>query len=136
MMPEDSGNNNHLRYSLCFMIAFSCPMRKDDREKQIMPNLSSLLKAEIIRISRKEIKASVKPVKDSNADLKKNIAELKKRIAALESQIKKFQSLLPAQEKANVSPEVVEKTSFSSRNIKALRTRLGISQGDLQNFWE
>ena len=69
-----------------------------------MPNLSSLLKAEIIRISRKEIKASVKPVKDSNADLKKNIAELKKRIAALESQIKKFQSLLPAQEKANVSP--------------------------------
>lgn len=29
-----------------------------------------------------------------------------------------------------MSPEVVEKTSFSSRNIKALRTRLGISQGD------
>lgn len=95
-----------------------------------MPNLSSLLKAEISRISRKEIKASVKSVKNSNADLKKNIADLKKRVLALESQIKKLQPLFPAQEKADVSPEAMEKASFSSRNIKALRTRLGISQGD------
>lgn len=95
-----------------------------------MPNLSSLLKAEISRISRKEIKASVKSVKNSNADLKKNIADLKKRVLALESQIKKLQPLFPAQEKADVSQEAMKKASFSSRNIKALRTRLGISQGD------
>ena len=46
-----------------------------------MPNLAQSLKAEIQRISRREIKSSVTPIHASNVALKKSVAELKKRIS-------------------------------------------------------
>ena len=43
-----------------------------------MPNLSQALKAEISRISRREIKSSVIPIHASNVVLKKAVAEQEK----------------------------------------------------------
>ena len=48
-----------------------------------MPNVAQVLKAEIGRISRREIKDSLIRLNDLNASLKKTVTELKKRIAAL-----------------------------------------------------
>ena len=55
-----------------------------------MPNIAQVLKAEIGRISRREIKDSLIRVHDINASLKKTVTDLKIRIAALESESKQL----------------------------------------------
>ncbi len=40
-----------------------------------MPNLASMLKTEITRLARKEIKVAVDPVRKANAGHRKEIAE-------------------------------------------------------------
>jgi DNA-binding transcriptional regulator YiaG len=95
-----------------------------------MPNIAQALKAEIIRISRKEIKASVNPIHKSNVSLKKTVAELKRKIAVLESENKQllsFQKNIQKQ-KSQVPSEVAEKVRISSKSILKLRTKLGLSQ--------
>ncbi len=100
-----------------------------------MPNLSQILKAEISRISRKEIRASVNPIRSSNFVLKRTVADLKKRIAVLESHNKRLsemQSVL--QEKtseATVEQGADAKLRVTSKTIKSVRNKLGLSQDSL-----
>ncbi len=49
-----------------------------------MPNIANALKAEITRVSRKEIKSAVDPVRKAAAKLRSDVAELKRQIALLE----------------------------------------------------
>jgi DNA-binding transcriptional regulator YiaG len=96
-----------------------------------MPNLSQVIKAEIARISRREIKAAVTPVKSSTVMLKKTAADLKKRIAVLESDAKRlmaFQSELLAERKSQLARTTDNKARFTSKGIRALRRKLGLSQ--------
>ncbi|MBN1757722.1 MAG: hypothetical protein JW863_05365 [Chitinispirillaceae bacterium] len=95
-----------------------------------MPNLSSVLRSEIIRISRKEIKASVTPLKSMNSALNKTVSEFKKKVAGLETEIRRLQSAQPTSEKPEKSPEIPEKLRISSKTILSLRAKLGLSQGD------
>lgn len=87
-----------------------------------MPNLSSLLKQEISRISRKVIKAATAPIHSSTISLKKTITDLKKRIVDLEAGNKK----LVAKEAVDINPEA----RITAKSIKALRLKLGLSQVD------
>jgi|WetSurMetagenome_2_1015567.scaffolds.fasta_scaffold862410_1 DNA-binding transcriptional regulator YiaG len=94
-----------------------------------MPNLSQAIKAEIIRISRKEIKSSVNPLRSSNFSLRKNVAELKKKIAGLEADNKRLLSInkkFGAEPK--LSPEAAGKVRVTSKGIKKLREKVGLSQ--------
>jgi DNA-binding transcriptional regulator YiaG len=95
-----------------------------------MPNLSQALKTEISRISRHEIKTSIRPLHSSTIGLKKTVAELKKRIGVLESENKRLLSSHKTVEAklAQVSPEEVEKIRITSKSIRALRAKLGLSQ--------
>ena len=92
-----------------------------------MSNLTSVLKSEIIRISRKEINAATKPLKSANSLLKKTVAELKKRISFLESQYKQLLSSQATAE-TQISSEVPENLRITSKTILSLRTKLGLSQ--------
>ena len=94
-----------------------------------MPNLSQVLRSEIIRISRKEIKAAITPVKTSNQSLRLEISRLKKQVAELEK-IKK-QVIVKSNKVPAVTPEEVQKARFTSNTIKKLRQKLGISQDTL-----
>ncbi len=97
-----------------------------------MPNLSQVLKAEIARISRREIKASVTPLKNSGIVLKKNITEIKKRLAILETGTRRLLALQgELQEKkteARLAGIKDNKVRVTSRSVKALRSKLGFSQ--------
>jgi DNA-binding transcriptional regulator YiaG len=97
-----------------------------------MPNLAQSLKAEIARVSRREIKLSITLVHRSNVALKKTIAELKKRIAALESGTIRHSGPRKnlALELSGVSPESAGTLRITARSIRALREKLGLSQDD------
>lgn len=92
-----------------------------------MPNLSTILKGEITRLARKEIRAAVDPVRKANAGQRKEIAELKRQIAALQRDLKASRkpSKVVAQE-----GEASGRTRFSAKGLKSLRAKLGLSAGE------
>jgi DNA-binding transcriptional regulator YiaG len=94
-----------------------------------MPNVAQALKAEIVRISRKEIKTAVNPLRRSNTALKRSAAELKKKIRILETENKRlssFHNAIPQQEQESAQTE--NKLRLTSKGIKKLRMKLGLSQ--------
>lgn len=92
-----------------------------------MPNLSTILKGEITRLARKEIKAAVDPVRKANAGQRKEIAELKRQVAALQRDLKA--SLRPSKV-LKQEGEASGSTRFSAKGLKSLRAKLGLSAGE------
>jgi DNA-binding XRE family transcriptional regulator len=92
-----------------------------------MPNFAQSLKSEIIRLSRKEIKVSVPPLRRSNINFKKSVAELKKKVTSLETENKRLLALYNKTQ-SQVSPEAAKKVRITSKSIKKLRAKLGLSQ--------
>ena len=92
-----------------------------------MPNLSTILKGEITRLARKEIKVAVDPVRKANAGQRKEIAELKRQVAALQRDLKA--SLKPSKV-GKQEGEASTSTRFSAKGLKSLRAKLGLSAGE------
>lgn len=93
-----------------------------------MPNLSTILKGEITRLARKEIKVAVDPVRKANAGHRKEIAELKRQVAALQRDLKaSARPVKPLQAEGDASPG---SQRFSAKGLKSLRAKLGLSAAD------
>jgi len=95
-----------------------------------MPNLGSILKDEIRRLARREIRSQVAATKRAAAQHRRDIAELKRLVKSLANRL----AFLESQEKKRVSKPITEAPSgqvrFSSRWLKAQRERLGLSAAD------
>ena len=92
-----------------------------------MPNFSSVLKAEITRLARREIKSAVDPLRKTISSQRREIAELKRRLASLQRELKA--SNKPARETNNGSGQA-RRTRFTAKGLRALRTRLTLSAAD------
>ena len=92
-----------------------------------MPNLASVLKDEITRLARKEVKSQTGVTKRAAAQHRRDIAELKRQIQALTRRV----AFLESQEKKRVSTSAPKAPSgqvrFSPGWLKAHRERLGLS---------
>ncbi len=96
-----------------------------------MPNLQSVLKQEIQRLARKEIRSEVEATKKAVAQHRREIAELKRRNQALERTVSYLQSRETKRLKAGPSKaEPPQGTRFSARSLKAQRRDSGLSQAD------
>jgi DNA-binding transcriptional regulator YiaG len=97
-----------------------------------MANVAKVLKEEISRVSRKEAKSAVDPISKSNNALKKTVIDLKKRVAALEKENKRLLSAVKteAPEISFVPSEGNGKRRITSRTIRSLRNKLGLTQAD------
>lgn len=93
-----------------------------------MPNLNTILKGEITRLARKEIKAAVDPVRKANASHRKEIAELKRLVASLQRDLKAASREPKAG--ATVGQASSGSTRFSAKGLKSLRAKLGLSAAE------
>jgi DNA-binding transcriptional regulator YiaG len=95
-------------------------------------NIAQVLKAEISRISKKEARALTTTTRSTAIQLKKTTADLKNRLALLEKSNRELQkqveALVQAIPKPVEEPEV--KGWISGKGVKALRRKLGLSQGE------
>ena len=95
-----------------------------------MSNLGSILKDEIRRLARREIRSQVAATKRAAAQHRRDIAELKRLVKSLASRL----TFLESQEKKRVFKPIAEAPSgqvrFSARWLKAQRERLGLSAAD------
>ena len=92
-----------------------------------MPNLSSVLKSEITRLTRKEVRGSVEPLRKANAAHRREIAELKRQITALQREIK---VLGKSQRETKDHEDEPRRARFTAKGLKTLRARLGLSAAD------
>lgn len=97
-----------------------------------MPNLSAVLKSEIARLARKEVRSETGALKKAVATYRAQIADLKRRNAALERSLKQLQRASPppraaAPEADSALPEGVR---YSAKSLAAQRRRLGLSAAD------
>ena len=95
------------------------------RMERFMPSLSTILKGEITRLARKEIKAAIDPVRKANAGHRKEIAELKRQVASLQRDLKAASKPSTARVEADEAS-----TRFSAKGLKSLRAKLGLSAAE------
>lgn len=94
-----------------------------------MPNLASLLKSEISRLARKEIRQEVAPLKRAATSLRSEVAALKKQVRALQQELKNASRATranPADEKGDGS----KVSRFSASRLKTHRAKTGLSAKD------
>lgn len=92
-----------------------------------MANLGSLLKSEITRLARKEVKAQTDQLRQANTTYRREIAELKRQMAALSKQVKAAGGERPSALKKSSEPSA---TRFVAKGLKSLRARLGLSASE------
>ena len=93
-----------------------------------MPNLSSVLKSEITRLARKEVRSAVDPLRKANAGYRREIAELKRQLAALQRESKA--TARAPRPRPDAEAETATRTRFVPKGVKSLRLRLGLSASD------
>jgi DNA-binding transcriptional regulator YiaG len=98
-----------------------------------MPNIANLLKSEIARVARKQVRAETQGIKQAIAPYRAQIADLKRRTRELELQVNRLGRVAAKAAAANgaagAGAESAEQRNlrFSAKGLAAQRRRLGLS---------
>jgi DNA-binding transcriptional regulator YiaG len=95
-----------------------------------MPNIASVLKEEIARVSRKETRTETQQLKKSSAHFRSDIAALKRRIAALEQLVARLGKAAGKKPAKAPADEPGTAFRFSASGLLAQRKRLGLSAAE------
>ena len=96
-----------------------------------MPNIASVLKDEISRISRKEMRRETSSLKKSSTTHRSEIAALKRRVQELERQLRRAsRGVEPVAPAAANEDSVSPGTRFSARSMASQRKRLALSAAE------
>src|SRR5690242_4362174 len=97
-----------------------------------MPNIGTVLKEEIARISRKQSRSETEQLKKTNAHYRGEIAQLKRRLQALEQQVKRLgKATSRGAGPAAVEEESGKQVRYSAKSLASQRRRLGLSAAAL-----
>lgn len=99
-----------------------------------MPNVAKLLKEEIERLARKEIRKSTDALHKENLALRRTLAELKRRLDAVEKAERKSTRVLKEVQPKTAAEETAAEAlgaRFSGKTIRNMRQKWNITQGEL-----
>ncbi len=94
-----------------------------------MAKLESILKSEIQRLAKREVRAVSIPLKREVRSLRLTLSKLSKTVSALERFAK--EAAKEAKPKLQASPEEVAASRLTGPRIRSLRKRIGLSQREL-----
>jgi len=92
-----------------------------------MPNVASVLKGEISRVARKEVRGETLALKKAVSVYRTEIAALKRRAQTLEQALKRLTKVHVTAPKADAAAEEHLKLRFSAKSLASQRRRLGLS---------
>jgi len=97
-----------------------------------MPNIASVLREEIVRLSRKETRRQTAAAKKAATQHRRDIAALKRQVAVLERQVKVLLRRASRMEAAPASIATSEGRNlrFVAKGLRSHRARLGLSAID------
>ena len=97
-----------------------------------MPNIGSVLKDEVTRLARRELKKEVGPVRKITAAHRRDLAAIKRQLANAQ---KRIQLLERQASKTRATPMAAESSGkpvrFVAKGLASLRKRLGLSAAGL-----
>ena len=92
-----------------------------------MTNIASILKSEIVRLARKEVRSELESLKKASAHYRSEIAELKRRLASLEKAgARKARTSEPA-----LTDGEPAKLRFSAKRLAAQRKKQKLSAAEM-----
>lgn len=97
----------------------------------VMANIGTLLKSEISRVARKELRGEIQSLKKSISSYRSQIADLKRRTQALEQQVRRQGKAVAKAAPAAVEEDGGARVRFSAKGFAAQRKRLGLSAAAL-----
>jgi DNA-binding transcriptional regulator YiaG len=109
-----------------------CALRIQERRRELMGKVEGIIKSEIVRLAKKEVRKVSRPLGRDLRSLKSVVTHLRRTVLALQrittsqqKEIQKGKAVLEA------PPEEVKEARFSPRLIRSLRRHLGITQKEL-----
>lgn len=98
-----------------------------------LADIASVLREEIARLARKELRRETAALKKAVATYRTEIAALKRRVADLEksgARVARRETAASAPEAAGSAEDAGRRLRFSAKRLKAMRERLGLSGPD------
>jgi DNA-binding transcriptional regulator YiaG len=95
-----------------------------------MPNVVAVLKEEITRLARKELRNQTGWMKKASAQYRRDIAALKRQVAKLQRQVSHGGEHVPGKTAAQPGDETATRVRFTAKRLRSQRIRLGLSAGD------
>jgi DNA-binding XRE family transcriptional regulator len=95
-----------------------------------MPNIGTLLKEEITRLSRKEVRRQMQPATRSSAQYRRHIAALRRQVSTLERKLAQLQRNARPGPPAEANGTGAQKVRFVAKGLKSQRSRLGLSAAE------
>lgn len=93
-----------------------------------MANIASLLKTEIARIARKEVRAEIESLKKAHSQHRSSIAQLRREITVLQKELRQVNRTRVAV--VNETKALDRKYRFSAARLTAHREKSGLSAAD------
>ena len=95
-----------------------------------MPNIATVLKEEIARVARKEVRAETQQQKKASAQYRSDIAALKRRVATLEQLVSRWGKAAAKKALSVTTNQPAGTFRFSASGLQAQRKRLGLSASE------
>jgi DNA-binding transcriptional regulator YiaG len=95
-----------------------------------MANIGTMLKQEISRLARREIRGQVQAIKKASAQYRRHTAALKRQVDTLERQVAGFLRRALERPSAAKSSRTAARVRFVPKGLRAQRGRLGLSAAD------
>lgn len=95
-----------------------------------MPNVALVLKEEITRLSRRELRRQLRTIKKFSATARGHIAALRKQITALQREVSDLRKRAFARSAEAATSSDATKTRFVAKGLRSHRARLGLSAED------
>ncbi len=94
-----------------------------------MPNIASVLKTEITRVARKEVRVEIEALKKSSTQHRSAVAALRRQLDALQKEVRRMGKQVAKPKPASPSESTSTETPrrFSASRLAAHRTKLGVS---------
>jgi len=95
-----------------------------------MPNIATVLKEEILRLARKEIRKQTSVLRKASAQYRKDIAEMKRRVSDLHRKLPPLERQVLKNVPSQTAEVHAERVRFTAKGLRSQRQRLELSAAD------
>ena len=95
-----------------------------------MPNIAAVLREEIVRLARKEIRKQTNVLRKASVQYRRDIAEMKRRVSDLRRKVIPLEKQVLKSAPSQAAEVDAEHVRFTAKGLRSQRVRLGLSAAD------
>jgi DNA-binding transcriptional regulator YiaG len=95
-----------------------------------MPNIATVLKEEISRLARKEVRHEIAGLQKASAQYRRDVAQLKRHVLELQRQVALIERKVLAEPVAKPVTAKSARMRFTAKGLRAQRKRLGLTAAE------